>query len=842
MLDQQVTTREERAARWVDEQVKSQNLWNRLQLVKKMIPDPSDAYIRSFVMRGPIIRQTLEDAAAFEQTTTPIDWQNLDRWIQTAKSNLRQELMTKYNAYDMLGFDMSTLTVNDWTKINDLPKQADLFSRRIFGPNWQKRLKEIETLGPDVAHSQTGYSMGTNRFWKQLLDRATKIMKEWESLKGANLELFHKRWTEMTRKERYTWLRQCDPKLPDSPQSDIYAYIESTQGHRPTAASFQSPSLNLEDLSEGNKLPTFLEERMKSHPKKFRLDDGRPFLLGLWAGCIPPIRDRGLLIFDHTEADPITSLRKDQVQSCATQNFTDSIYGISFKHEGQKVFFPSNLTEESPGLGFFQLQAQSFIYKFLRKCTTLVPPPNFDPDSRLLSKSSQSDYSSRPDPINLKHLASIVKASLDEALDDFWQIRYDKDLLLYRLKETPEKPQGKARNLLRSVFNRIDTFYALDQLLDEASIMDDGFQTRYQAAELDGSDILRRMISLHGSFLATLEEKLCQLQTLRWVPKEPFSAAFCKLFTMLTENDATLRVMGLANVMETVDREIEKTKVSVQIPLRISQALSDLSVLAACLRETAKYYRFVFDMIKKHISFDNAIEEERPMGPWLKMVNKTLDSLDDITIRKLDVVLQDVHVDSEERHHTFWNFVDKQMETVSEGDESLKAVFDEIQQRAPVATRPLIPQDLNTDTLFNMGDITGPTETQMKKSKPRKYQRSEAPAEIVAPSPTNLPPTKDLPFIRPNKKSEQFWHDLQSSSSGRTFRWLDFCNAMKDIGCSERNHGGAARRFEWKSKEKSVAIVFHQPHGDWNKVTHSDARSLWLRRILKKFTLYLKEE
>ncbi|KAJ9137696.1 hypothetical protein NKR23_g8975 [Pleurostoma richardsiae] len=520
---------------------------------------------------------------------------------------------------------------------------------------------------------------------------------------------------------------------------------------------------------------------------------------------------------------------------------------------------PANLNEAIPGHGLYQLEAQRRVYGSLVRCAEELPDPSGpaaateksprrkdgDESLPLLTRSSRLDYYGHPEMIDLKYLDSLVKTSLAEAQDDLWQLRRDAGLWANRLGVTPATPPGRVSNLLRTVFGRIDIFHTLSRHLDTVQ-QHDLFRSQYYA-RLDsklpeGGDALRLLTSLHGVFSSVLEEEFDLLHSFAWSPQECASDTLSRLFRMVKTNDPSIRVMGLPAVMRVIDRELQESGMQEQVPFVVMQALNDMSVVAVCLRETAKHYNLV-SSFNDHAILANELEEEweKQERPWSSVVEDTLGALGGDERHKLNVHIHDKKVDVQSRHRAFWNDVDTHMETSSPGKESSKAIVNLIRQTAPIDA---VPSRLAAATSHNdwfTGNDHSPqlTLTQINRSRRRNPCLSY---QSPAPGPAQIPLGKPLPVIRP-VQDRDFWKALLAPENRSELRWSGFQRALKGIGYHIVRQGGSARRFEFEDGaggENPGTIVFHEPHG--GKVSHREAQDWWLKRLKTRMTLNIEDQ
>ena len=82
--------------------------------------------------------------------------------------------------------------------------------------------------------------------------------------------------------------------------------------------------------------------------------------------------------------------------------------------------------------------------------------------------------------------------------------------------------------------------------------------------------------------------------------------------------------------------------------------------------------------------------------------------------------------------------------------------------------------------------------------------------------------------VTSNNKSFLFWKSLKESHTGG-FQFKEFVQAMADIGFEVGRGGGSMVVFR---KEK-CRLIFHNIHGRDTKISASQARTCWLKRIEK---------
>lgn len=362
--------------------------------------------------------------------------------------------------------------------------------------------------------------------------------------------------------------------------------------------------------------------------------DGRLVNFGYWCGALPELKVDGRLLF--------------------VSETSDDNLGYRMRIEDQSLMHPLLL---NPCIGSYLLQAQEPTYDFLVSCASTVWEPQkeqyatdlaasdakVDRYFSVIARSTRLDYSAQ-DTVDWAYLQSLLKASMDEALDDLWHIRRNADFWLLRMQQ--HRRSGRTYNLLRSAFGRIDVFHTLYQQMN-AKV------DHPTNAPLHEIDWLTDVISMHAAFLSVLDQVLRSMQKYLWPTQDDYSTTLPCLFDLMKKNDPILRVMGVHAVLRTMERELQEHDKD-KIPFIVMQAFNDIAVVAVCSRETEKHYNFVSYTAVE--SGDKLIEEgtkwTRRDRPWLAIVEHTLQGLDS-KMNKLDTVITDATMSLQQQHFSF---------------------------------------------------------------------------------------------------------------------------------------------------------------------------------------------
>jgi hypothetical protein len=426
-------------------------------------------------------------------------------------------------------------------------------------------------------------------------------------------------------------------------------------------------------------------------------------------------------------------------------------------------------------------------------------------------------------------LQSLLKASLDEALDDLWQLRTDATSWLVRMQEVRNSGSGRTSNLLRAMFGRIDVFHVLCERMD--ALQNKGWcGTQYNESMISPPsghiDSFKDVISMYVAFRCVLNEALSSMRVISWSPHETTNATFSRLVNMINKDDPTLRVMGLDAVLRVIEREIQEVETQEVIPSAVMQALNDMSVVAVCMRETQKHHTFVPSVNLEYITLANQaeakwMERERP---WTSVIQHALRRLDS-KMQKLDDVILDKGPLSE-RHRAFWKTIDKSWEY----DMKTNPVVDMILSNTPPP--PLVENTSMRDWTIPEATMAA-SDTKAKLSRRHGSKIQTPSARSTAPSPVEEPQPPRPTITIKRERDKEFWKEMWKDN-GRALGFLELCEFLRGGGYTMSYQGGSGRRFELRAADGSSldAIVFHNNHGrQEQKVAHHLARQWWGKRI-----------
>ncbi|KAK1517376.1 hypothetical protein CABS01_16679 [Colletotrichum abscissum] len=778
------------SANWVNRQMSQfDDWWDDLRMVQASLGrlgDVERAIEMAALLKpstGLALNQFMKRFEQLEKTSKKrIDWKHLENWIANAQDHLRRDFEETAQWCELLQIDVSGLEVEDViTKLTEHTLRRSV--GRLFGPNWQKRLVEINrAMGIDLTSSDS-INMNREQFWRAVSLRKTQILQQLDKIKKrqGSLPTFRKIWARLDIAARMQILRKCD--IPEAPDTHIYSYLERVEEGHSTALHF-CPALNYVDLSESDNLPSLLETRCKVPPHRFRPSDGRYLLLSLWAGRNRPIMVEGISRLDPGDGS-----------SGAVSELTE--------YDVPPRLHPKIVT---PNVLFWQLQAQTEIYRCLgifadtindlpRAEVEREPLLGTDSDiegNTLVTRSSRSRYLCHTMSVNLQDVQDTIRTSLDEAMDHLWQVRQDA-AYWYSCMTGMAKGSGP-KELLAILFGRIDTLSTLDQLVATAVQ-----QAKHPLLTDAEDDDIKIASTLDSALRSAFEERLLHFRWIKTPPQGSLTKAGHRLLDMVREDDPVLRCMGFPEVMRTINRETDGAR---SFPMMVSQTLSDLHVLAACLEETGSHFLSISDWMQhsKMVDCIDAGQTSKPR-PWLEILDKAVRAMTEAK-----------EYNFAGGHWSFWRRLDQQMKTVSQNDKALEHVF---------------------------SPLTVATASQLKQTRRRRarQQNSEPDRSTVQSTKRPLCTSSSSPQLHVRLEEPGFWFSLQNGTQ-QTFSWNDFRDAMCSIGCSMEPAGGSAFRFACcDSKGKRIfSIVYHKPHNESGETSLSlgQARRSWLKRLERR--------
>ena len=302
---------------------------------------------------------------------------------------------------------------------------------------------------------------------------------------------------------------------------------------------------------------------------------------------------------------------------------TDS-YGISLQDKvAEGVESVGNVNQARAIISLHQLEAQVQLYTFLLhilKDVSSLPrseeakiPPRYgrshDDYPTILARCTRESISRAPDIIDLEYVGSLVEASLEDINHDFRQLRENADSWSTRVKTTSGMKYGKATNLLHNNLSRIGIFHSLKHCL--AAVPKDCWRNAQDGSttsiSLESRETFEQLVSIHVAVQGALNEMLSSLKDIKWPTNQRFSAPLTRLFDIMKSNDPRLRVMGISRVLRVIDQEIKETGAADSFPRGILRVLGDISVLAVCLEETTKHFKFTSNISLYSTMFSNLV-------------------------------------------------------------------------------------------------------------------------------------------------------------------------------------------------------------------------------------------
>ncbi|KAF4962821.1 hypothetical protein FSARC_9104 [Fusarium sarcochroum] len=685
-------------------------------------------------------------------------------------------------------------------------------ARSIFGINWATYKPELQRLIPETLDSKLCISLNKQDFEAQLFKLTQAIMDDWGALRiRKDSDRFGTAWSRLSGSARRKMLQDCDSKLSNLPHSAVYAWAEGVQarGNFTNSACW----LNVYELSKDDVLPRLLEVRAKEHPRVFRYVDSRLVQFRICNGDLRPLKVVGILSHEpYTERDEGSS------------------YGCSLircERDGPQI--STGPYEESPSLGYYRIREQQFVYRFLIKClrSTLEiddrglanKPQSGECSLSMLEEASRLDICTSPRAIDIGLLDSVVQSNLEDATNTLWQIRDSPSELFRLMKSTPSRQAGSMETMLRDLCGRIDRFHTLNRHLVDLrpeSLRGSEQMNSLELASLHDEQLRRYAIILHNAFSSVLEELLDHSSEFEGL--KDGTIVFGKMWNLIKTNDPRIRLIGPHVIMRMIEREITQHDMQDLIPPSMSIILSDLSVLAVCLRQTEKYLPFIprdteHDTLLTKLRQEWAIQER----PWKGFVETTLGRLNESgKAAKLKVYVLDDNVGEAERFSVFWRTIDEYMRQAAVEDEDRAPDIAYILQNS-------LPGDITSKTASTTStenrtaeltpyQSTSPSQTKLRKSRgaappTSSTERTSSVSGTLIGS--QRPPRL---IIKSSPRAREIIRSIFSTSQDHDaeFSWVTMVRMMEGLGFAAKVQGGAGYRFYHRAV--GGAIVFHRPH------------------------------
>ncbi|PCD21366.1 hypothetical protein AU210_016331 [Fusarium oxysporum f. sp. radicis-cucumerinum] len=816
---------------------------------------------------------------------SPSQWVDIqaNRLFETAtiprskQSEAKKQLNDVAENLTTLGIDLSAFNYDDFepSKLRNI-FLSSTFSpvfQYLFGPNWIDQMENMSRLnGSGLGLEECDVNLET--FHSYMIERTAAILVEWKKIQRNMQQLEQEgkkddlrgRWDGLTTFEKRQWFSERFPKMPEHSHPDIRAYVQvaETELANLDSSVFKTPSLNAADLSHGLVLLDLLDTRVKHHPATFRASDGRSVSLGIWAGCCQPPRVEGVLTFPEGK----------ELENADDYPFSFQSVSHTNGSQTEQILFRYRPDQVQAGIGFCQVGAQLDTYRFLSQCLqelledgSLTHPEGLvkaqadsrEHDSGLLTRCFRASYAEHPQAINMEWMYELLSVSLDRARDDFRQLRALPEEWKHRMVSMPTRPPGRAANFIRFHIDRIDLFSTLLQRMEQ--LKDKGLfdpksypygdpKILNETTRTDVAFDWTAIGSLSAALKFILEERLSRLNDLAWAIPDSLGGVARLLLEMLRRNEATLRVMYIPAVLRLIDEEIAELGAEKTIPYLLTEELCDISVLAACLRESEKFHRLVTDTQDYYVWL-MGIEKKwnEQARPWKQAADAIISTIDKETAQRLSVRIGAHRLRS--KHARFWDVMEGCIETAREGAEpSTRSAYENIQELCspdPAVSQPSQPaEDMQFTTFAPLHSHDQPSQTQVrraaKKSSLTAYDKPQQPhLEHDESKSKGAAIHKHDVYLQ---AKADFWRHLvlPSHKSNSEFRWQDFEKAMMEIGYKSSPQTGSIYRFDFVGDVKGsrpTALSIHKPHTPHTAKIPAHKGRWWLARIRERLTLHI---
>ncbi|KAJ6116172.1 hypothetical protein N7523_005561 [Penicillium sp. IBT 18751x] len=696
----------------------------------------------------------------------------------------------------------------------------------LFGPYWSSYEEDLQRLNGLLNAKNSANPIPLGKVEESINQSAKSVMKSWEQLQmmhqSGKLELFQRWWKVRPAEKRRSWLRTF-PAIRQ--RSDSALYLLANCGNCPGSKgeiqrAFLEPIIFQEDLLQGNVLSELLVARSSqdAHPRMLLSLDAKLVKLGYWTRIIPSLAVAGRVGFIAPSAPG------------------DVSYGIRF--ESDLFEYPH---WSDPMIARHQLEVQEKTYKLLVSLLSVeldeVPAAlPIDTEAPSLLTQSMLQLHGKPDRIDWDLVESILKASMEESLDDLWRLRTDEQYWEVMFDEMGRNTE----RFLKLIFGRIDTFHlaceklrAYNGTLDHASPQSN---SRH-------NDIRNRVaVSMDATLTSIVNEKLAFLEQVSWTPPANMGATVEYLLKLIKKNGPQIRVMGCDTALRTL--ETSRTDFQDNVPAFIRLVFHDMSVIVSCMQETRKHAHALYNELEEasaYIGQSNcaAVEWDQRDRAWESLADTVLGALGN-QVHQLNQMVGNSKRPVRDRHTDFWRYVDGRMPTSGRVNHIVRLI---ISNAAPVkheAISEAVPLGWLSYSTPELDSIC--TRTQLKKSSNKSRRRSKkSKSSTLLP---DLAAGPDMPpgsfgFRRPililtEKKDQGLWADL--SDGQIQVPWKDFNAFLGRLQFRKVASGGGGSGHVYTRTETDGTcrrIVFHRPHGKMKD--QIEKSSCWAERLSTKY-------
>ncbi|KAJ6003575.1 hypothetical protein N7522_006267 [Penicillium canescens] len=692
------------------------------------------------------------------QSSLSLDTLNKEKSLKEVQDQLLVLRAAKRMIQSMVGDDTKPLETK--AALEAMKKKTDMMMGDVFGPYWTSYREDIERLSGHNAMNSAN-SIPIEKLEGSINKAAMSVMKSWKQLQkmrqSGKAELFKTWWKNRPADKRHSWL--CTfPAIRQHSDSAIHLLANYPMKKGEIQKAFLEPILCQEDLLQANVLSELLVARSShdAHPRMLLSVDAKLVMFGYWCRIVPTLAVAGRVGFKSPTAPG------------------DVSYGIQFESDLLKHPHWSN-----PIIARYQLEVQEKTYRLLVSLLSADLPelpaasPIYTEPPSLLTQ-SMLQLHGKPNQLDWDLVEGILKASMEEALDDLWRLRTDElywEVMFDDMGRNTEK-------FLRLVFGRIDTFRlaceqlrvhngALNEACPHGDTCDDDTRTRAAA------------VSMHATLRSIVNEKLAFLEHVGWSPPTTLGATSKYLLELIKKNEPQIRVMGCDTALRTLETRLRFANSQDSVPVFIRLVLHDMSVIVSCMQETSKHAHSLHNELEEISAFTSqsnraAVEWGQRDRSWEALADTILSTLGN-QVHQLNQAVGNLKRPVRARHTDFWRYVDSRMPKSGRMNHIVRLIV----SNAPVKQEALSNATGAWLSYSTPGSDSMPTQTQLKK--PRKSIKASngrkpftLSSELTA-SAGVVPGS--LGFQRPiltltEKKDQEIWADLLDGQS--QVPWKDF--------------------------------------------------------------------
>ncbi|KAF2143937.1 uncharacterized protein K452DRAFT_285979 [Aplosporella prunicola CBS 121167] len=744
-------------------------------------------------------------------------------------------------------------------------------------------------------------------------ERAANIYEHWSPLNQIlqrHEATIRKRWLKKTREQRRKILLTAWPSMPPMHRPDFDAFIRESEQQRAAGTSFKDaftwPYINQEDLLKPRILLLFLNARGRNTPDAFAMADHDAAHFGFVTKALnPAFLNEHTMIFtgrkDPETYGELVSWEEDE------EAFDKMLSGVG-AHPGHGLII---LEMQERIYSFLINCCQQILHEIPPESMTKPEYP-IQPEPPSVSE-NETGYPSLavianeapyrlPADLDLVALEGLLSAKISATEDHIWALREDPGYFADIILEWKEHRQemlpdwnGEAHpvlkpgadkifwhrvigNALTEAYLKLETWNAMREEIRDLERLQRKYATMISPEKELPAEYLNALLrTLHfldqaskgpigvlrtgvvasppirGNFVREPQEPnstIIRVQQRPGLEQDKARDRLLWLFNTLWTPEQ-LFLAGLYTVVDELERlTINEPKAKELVSPLIAGQLSDLAVIAECIRQIKSYHPWAagFEMKKSERDAQNQVDYAKTTRGWVHFLGvgegATTAILGNPSDKKFHYPVDkrrtrenvEAMRQAEENLDNFWTTVDRQMKIKTREIEHT-AVFRLLSQermlrRTPEWVEPAktqkeqLPPDMVkplSEIYFELERLTERTVDRTnalpapkQKPKTRGTPGPASPAYASTPASEQAPASTAPPTVAVDKRALKVFSTLFYTPSQHTqpgeVPWPDFLHAMASAGFAPTKLYGSVWQFAPQDCDVQRSIQFHEPH------------------------------